>query len=205
MAPESAPCAALDRVISVLFCGVGGQGTILAGDLLAKVAANAGCDVTLSEVHGMSQRGGSVDTLIRFGPEVHSPLICLGEADVVVAFEELEGARWAPYLREGGTIVLALTRIAPLPVLLGKVRYPDGLVDDLSSKAQVVAVDAAGEAAQAGGARAANLVMLGALSTLLPFLAGDWEDVIRLRVPPKTVETNVRAFARGRAIAAEGR
>jgi indolepyruvate ferredoxin oxidoreductase beta subunit len=100
---------------------------------------------------------------------------------------------------------MALTRIAPLGVLLGKVTYPDGLVEELSSKAQVVAVDAAHEAAQAGSVRAANLVILGALSTLLPFLSGDWEDAIRRRVPPKTVETNLRAFARGRAIAAEGR
>lgn len=205
MGADRPPCATLDRVISVLLCGVGGQGTILAGDLLARVAAGAGCDVTLSEVHGMSQRGGSVDTLIRFGPEVFSPLICLGEADVVVAFEELEGARWAPYLREGGRMIVARTRIAPLGVLLGKTHYPEGLVDELSSKAQVVAVDAADLAAQAGSVRAANLVMLGALSTLLPFASGDWEDAIRHGVPPKTVQTNLRAFGRGRAIAAEGR
>lgn len=192
-------------MVSVLLCGVGGQGTILAGDILAKVAGQAGCQVSLSEVHGMAQRGGSVDTLIRFGPEVHSPLICVGEADFVVAFEALEAARWAPYLRPGGTLVMSITRIPPLPVMIGKATYPDGLEAALAQRCTVIAADARTQAAEAGSERAANLFLLGVLSGLLPFDEQVWQRVIGGRVPPGTIEANQRAFARGRDKAREGR
>lgn len=197
--------AAPTAVTSVLLCGVGGQGTILAGDLLAKTAAACGLDITLSEVHGMSQRGGSVDTLVRFGSEVFSPLICRGEADFVLSFEELEAARWAPYLKAGGTLIMSLTRIAPLPVLLGKADYPEDLARDLSSKCRLIALDADVIARRSGSARAANLVLLGVLSAQLPFEEAKWREVIAARVPPKTLEINLRAFQQGRAVAAEER
>lgn len=199
------PCAGITGVVSVLLCGVGGQGTILAGDIVAKVAAASGCEVSLSEVHGMAQRGGSVDTLIRFGPEVHSPLICTGEADVVVAFEALEAARWARYLAPSGTLIMSTTRIAPLPVLIGAAAYPDGLDDELAAKCAVIAADAQREATEEGDPRAANLFLLGILSGLLPFDERVWRQVIEARVPPKSVEVNQRAFARGRAKTREGR
>lgn len=191
-------------VTSVLMCGVGGQGTILAGDLLARTAAESGQDVSLSEVHGMSQRGGSVDTLVRFGPEVHSPLICKGEADVVLAFEAIEAARWAPFLSPGGTLIMSRQRIAPLPVLLGKAAYPEGLEEDLAGQCRVIALDAVKEAEACGNARAANLVLIGVLAESLTFEDATWRSVIESRVPPKTVDVNMRAFERGRALAHEG-
>lgn len=199
------PCGGITDVVSVLLCGVGGQGTILAGDVLARVAAASGCEVSLSEVHGMAQRGGSVDSLIRFGPEVHSPLICTGEADVIVAFETIEAARWAPYLKPHGTLIASKARIPPLPVLLGKIPYPEGLLEDLAAQCRVITADATGEAAQVGSPRAANLYLLGVLSGLLPFDEQAWHQVIEARVPPKTIDVNKRAFARGRAVTCEGR
>jgi indolepyruvate ferredoxin oxidoreductase beta subunit len=202
---DIAPSEVAETVTSVLLCGVGGQGTILAGDLLAKTAAASGCDVSLSGLHGMSQRGGSVDTLIRFGRQVHSPLICRGEADFVVAFETLEAARWATYLRPGGTLVMSRTRIAPLPVLLGKSEYPETVERELAAQCRLIAADAVEEAVRAGSARAANLFLLGVLSGLLPFDEQTWREVIEARVPAKTIEVNLRAFERGRAMAGEGR
>jgi indolepyruvate ferredoxin oxidoreductase, beta subunit len=193
------------EVTSVLMCGVWGQGTILAGDLLARAAAESGQDVSLSEVHGMSQRGGSVDTLVRFGPEVHSPLICRGEADVILAFEMLEAARWAAYLAPNGTMIMSRQRIAPLPVLLGKADYPTEIESELASQCRLIALDAVEEAAACGNVRAANLVLVGVLSALVPFTEQAWLAVIEARVPPKTIEVNTRAFRRGRELAGEGR
>jgi indolepyruvate ferredoxin oxidoreductase beta subunit len=188
---------------SVLLVGVGGQGTILAGDVLAKVAAASGLDVKLSEVHGMSQRGGSVDTMVRFGEKVHSPVVSAGEVDHLVAFEIIEAARWLPYLRPSGRLLVDRRTIAPLPVLTGALPPTTGVEAALFAE-DVVYIDAEGLACRAGSPRSANVVLLGALSTGLPFEADTWRRVIAARVPAQTVDANLAAFELGRQASAEG-
>jgi indolepyruvate ferredoxin oxidoreductase beta subunit len=184
-------------VTTVMLVGVGGQGTILAGDVLAKVAASAGLDVKLSEVHGMSQRGGSVDTVVRFGERVFSPTTGPGGADHLVAFELLEGARWLHYCKPEGRMVLNERLIDPLPVLIGEEAPPVGLRAALEYEGAVI-LDAEAIACAAGSPRSANVVLLGALSMGLPFTTAAWCDVIAGRVPAKTVEGNLAAFQAGR-------
>ena len=188
---------------TVVLAGVGGQGTILAGDVLAKVAVAEGYDVKLSEVHGMSQRGGSVDTVVRFGEQVFSPVVDPGVADHLVAFEIIEAARQLPYLRPGGRLVVNRRMVAPLPVLIGDLPAPDDLEPALVAEGAIM-LDAEALACQAGSPRSANIVLLGAASFGLPFTAATWTAVIEGRVPPKTVEANLRAFALGRDACAEG-
>ena len=189
-------------VTTVMLVGVGGQGTILAADVLAKVAASSGLDVKLSEVHGMSQRGGSVDTLVRFGDHVHSPVIGPGEADHLVAFEVLEAARWLHYVKPDGRLVVSTRMIAPMPVLIGEWGTPAGFQAALACEGAVL-IDADGAACEMGSPRSGNIVLLGALSKGLPFPVETWRDVIAKRVPAKTVEANLAAFERGRALCEE--
>jgi len=190
-------------ITTVMLVGVGGQGTILASDVLAKVAASAGFDVKLSEVHGMSQRGGSVDTVVRFGDHVYSPTADPGSADHLVAFELLEAARWLHYVKPGGRLVVNNRVIAPLPVLIGEMGTPTGVEAALAFEGAVL-IDADEIACEAGSPRSANIVLLGALSLGLPFEASVWRDVITARVPSKTVEGNLAAFELGRAACQEG-
>lgn len=185
-------------VTTVMLVGVGGQGTILAADVLAKVAAASGLDVKLSEVHGMSQRGGSVDTVVRFGDVVHSPVTDPGGADHLVAFELIEGARWLHYCKPEGRVVVNQRTIDPLPVLIGDEAAPVGTSAALQYEGAVL-IDAEALACEAGSPRSANVVLLGALSLGLPFGADVWCDVISKRVPPKTVDGNLAAFRAGRA------
>lgn len=189
-------------VTAVMLVGVGGQGTILAGDVLAKVAAASGLDVKLSEVHGMSQRGGSVDTMVRFGEHVNSPVIASGEADHLVAFEVIEAARWLHYLRPAGRLLVNRRTIAPLPVLTGQLPPALGLELALADE-EAVFVDAEPLACEAGSPKSANVVLLGALSTGLTFPEQVWRDVIASRVPRKTIEANLRAFELGRKACAD--
>lgn len=189
-------------VTTVMLVGVGGQGTILAADVLAKVAASQGLDVKLSEVHGMSQRGGSVDTVVRFGEHVHSPTIDPGEADHLVAFELLEGARWLHYCKPEGRLIVNNRVIAPLPVLIGEEATPTGVEAALAFEGAVL-LDADEIACEAGSPRSANVVLLGALSVGMSFDEVVWREVISQRVPPKTVEGNLAAFALGRAACRE--
>ncbi|HEY5548114.1 MAG TPA: indolepyruvate oxidoreductase subunit beta [Coriobacteriia bacterium] len=191
------------NVTSVMLVGVGGQGTILAADVLAKVAAAAGLDVKLAEVHGMSQRGGSVDTIVRFGERVFSPTIDAGGADHLVAFELLEAARWLHYCKPLGRLVVNNRMIAPLPVLIGEEAAPTGVEAALAYEGAVF-LDAEEIACVAGSPRSANIVLLGALSVGLPFPVEVWRDVIAARVPPKTVDGNLAAFELGRAACQEG-
>ena len=191
-------------ITTVMLVGVGGQGTILASDVLAKVAAAAGFDVKLSEVHGMSQRGGSVDTVVRFGDHVYSPTTDPGCADHLVAFELLEAARWLHYVKPDGRLVVNNRVIAPLPVLIGEMGTPTGVEAALAFEGAVL-IDADEIACEAGSPRSANIVLLGALSVGLPFEASVWRDVITARVPPKTVEGNLAAFELGRAACQEGK
>ncbi len=191
------------NVTTVMLVGVGGQGTILAADVLAKVAAASGLDVKLSEVHGMSQRGGSVDTVVRFGDHVYSPTVDPGGADHLVAFELLEAARWLHYCKPEGRLVVNNRVIAPLPVLIGERGQPTGVEAALVFEGAVL-IDADEIACQAGSPRSANVVLLGALSVGLQFSESVWRDVITSRVPAKTVEGNLAAFGLGRAACLEG-
>lgn len=190
-------------VTTVVLAGVGGQGTILAGDVLAKVAVAEGHDVKLSEVHGMAQRGGAVDTVVRFGEQVLSPVIDLGAADHLIAFELIEAARALRFLRPGGRLVVNRRMVAPLPVLIGDLPAPDGLEDALYTEGAVF-LDAEALACEAGSPKSANVVLLGAASYGLPFAAETWQRVLAARVPPKTVDANLRAFDLGMKACAEG-
>jgi indolepyruvate ferredoxin oxidoreductase beta subunit len=188
---------------TVMLCGVGGQGTILAADLLAKVAAASGLEVKLSEVHGMAQRGGSVDTVVRFGDEVHSPVTDPGMVDHLVAFEIIEAVRRIHYVRPGGRLLVNPRAILPLPVLIGDIPVPHGLQAVLADEGAIF-IDADELACEAGSPKSANVVLMGALSTGLPFAEQAWHDVIAGRVPPKTVEANLTAFGLGRRACERG-
>mgnify|MGYP004668021573 FL=1 len=190
----------LDRTLTVLLVGVGGQGTILAGSLLAMAAADAGLDVKVSEIHGMSQRGGSVSTVVRMGEKVESMVADPGCADVIVAFESVEALRAQDYLREGGKMFVNDEVIVPVSVAIGNFEMPEdieGKLDELGA----VRIPAGQIAREVGSPRSTNVVLVGALSTALPFSVEDWEDAISRRVPPKTVEANLEAFRQGRAAA----
>ncbi|MDI9589904.1 MAG: indolepyruvate oxidoreductase subunit beta [Acidobacteriota bacterium] len=190
----------LDGTKTILLVGVGGQGTILAGQLLAMVAADAGLDVKVSEVHGMSQRGGSVSTIVRVGEKVESMVADPGCADIVVAFELVEALRAQHFLREDGSLFVNDEQITPVPVNIGAFRMPDNVSGRLAAIGASI-IDAGGIARAVGSPRSTNVVLVGALSTALPFGVAEWEDAIRRRVPPKTVEANLQAFARGREAA----
>ena len=185
---------------TVLLCGVGGQGTILAADILAHAALEAGVTVKVSEIHGMAQRGGAVTTVVRFGEEVCSMVADLGSADCVVSFETTEALRNLPYLKEGGYLLVADETIKPLPVQTGHASMPAdarGQLRDLGA----TLIPAGSLALEIGSPKSVNVVLLGALSTRLDFPEEAWESVIRARVPQKTVDANLKAFHAGRSFA----
>ncbi len=183
---------------NILIVGVGGQGTLLASKLMGKCFTEKGYDVKVSEVHGMSQRGGSVVTYVRYGDKVYSPVIEKGEADIIISFEQLESARWLPYLKEGGVLISSTQRIDPMPVIMGKAEYPENILDKIKAKGiNLVTLDALSLALEAGTAKCANIVLLGAAVHYLGIDKEIWEDIIKSTVPPKTVETNLRAFDLG--------
>ena len=184
---------------NVMIVGVGGQGSLLASKLLGKLLLGLGYDVKVSEVHGMSQRGGSVVTYVRFGEKVYSPVICQGEADFLISFEKLEAARYASCVREGGKIVVNTQQIDPMPVIIGAQSYPEAVLDELTAKGMdVCAIDALSLAEQAGSAKATNIVLMGYLARFMPEIAKEaWLDAIRKTVAPRFVETNLKAFELG--------
>ena len=186
------------QVKNIMIVGVGGQGSLLASKLLGHLLLKKGFDVKVSEVHGMSQRGGSVVTYVRFGEKVYSPIIDQGEADLIVSFELLEAARWLPYLKEDGWIVTNTQMIDPMPVITGAAQYPDQLEKKLAEKARLDALDCLSLAQQAGSAKAVNIVLMGRLSRYFDFSEEDWLQSIEACVPPKFVELNKKAFALGR-------
>jgi indolepyruvate ferredoxin oxidoreductase, beta subunit len=188
---------------TVMLCGVGGQGTILAADLLAKTAAAEGLEVKLSEVHGMSQRGGSVDTVVKYGAEVFSPVTDPGRVDHLVAFEIIEAMRRIHYVKPEGRILVNPRAIQPLPVLTGDVPSPHGMQAILDEEGAIF-IEADVLACQAGSPKSANVVLMGALSWGLPFSENTWRDVIASRVPPKTVDANLKAFELGRSACQRG-
>ncbi|HZK18284.1 MAG TPA: indolepyruvate oxidoreductase subunit beta [Clostridia bacterium] len=183
--------------INILLAGVGGQGTILATKILAHVARTSGYDIKVSEVHGMAQRGGAVVTQVRLGEKVFSPLIPSGEADVIIAFEKLEGLRWLRELKNGGVIVINDQTIEPLPVLVGAAKYPEGAIDTVRSRAdKVIAIDALAMAVECGNARTANVVMTGALARLLDMDYEKWQEALEAEVP-RFLDMNKKAFEAG--------
>ena len=186
---------------SIMIVGVGGQGTLLASKIMGRVLMAQGYDVKLSEVHGMSQRGGSVVTYVKYGEKVYSPIVDLGEADFILSFEALEAARWLPYLKEGGTLITNNAEIWPMPVITGAAKYPENIVDKVSGKANVVALDALKLATEAGSAKAVNIVLLGVLSKVSDIPEEQWIDAIEKTVPAKFIEMNKKAFALGREAA----
>ena len=186
---------------NILLAGVGGQGTILPGKIMGDLLVGAGYDVKISEIHGMSQRGGSVVTYVKFGEKVFSPTIETGEADVIVAFEQLEAARWLMLLKPGGTVIMNTQKIMPMPVITGVAAYPTDLENKIKeSGAHTVFLDAAAKAREAENLRAVNLVLLGVLSSFMPFSKGKWLKSIENSVSPATVKSNKAAFLLGRRV-----
>ena len=184
---------------NIMIVGVGGQGSLLASKLLGRILLEKGYDIKVSEVHGMSQRGGSVVTYVRFGDKVYSPVIDKGEADFIVSFEMLEAARWTEYLKPGGRIVVNTQQINPMPVIIGAAAYPQGLAAQMKDAGlDVDAIDALALAEQAGSAKAVNIVLMGHLSRYFDFSEEEWMDAIEKSVPAKFLEMNKTAFCLGR-------
>lgn len=186
---------------NIMIVGVGGQGTLLASKMLGRLLLNEGYDVKVSEVHGMSQRGGSVVTYVRFGDKVASPLIDKGQADFILSFEKLEAARWLSYLKEDGQIVLSDQEIDPMPVVTGAAAYPENLIEKMQATgAKVDAIPALDLALQAGSVKAVNIVLMGRLSRYFSDIPEEsWKAALDAVVPPKFLEMNEKAFALGRA------
>ena len=192
----------MSKTTTVLLCGVGGQGTILAADLLARAAMESGLDVKVSEIHGMAQRGGAVTTVVRFGDDVQSMVADLGCADCVVSFETTEALRNLPFLKEGGSLFVNDEAIKPLPVATGRASMPENARGRLSDLGAVL-IPATELARSAGTPKAANVVLLGALSRALGFEGDVWQRVIEARVPEKYLDVNRRAFELGASFAPE--
>lgn len=187
-----------DTVKNILIVGVGGQGTLLASKLMGKVFTDQGFDVKVSEVHGMSQRGGSVVTYVRYGDKVYSSVIEKGEADIILAFEQLEAARWLPFLKPGGVLIASTQRIDPMPVIMGAASYPENILPAIREKGvRVVEVDALEKAMEAGSPKATNVVLLGVAARQMGLDKELWLDALRVTVPPKTIAVNEKAFALG--------
>ena len=186
----------MSETTNIMIVGVGGQGTLLASKLLGEVLIQKGYDIKVSEVHGMSQRGGSVVTYVRYGEKVSSPVIETGEADMILAFELLEAARYLPYLKRGGTLIANTSHIDPSPVIMGKAEYPEALEEKLVGKdINFIGVDALELAIEAGSPKAVNVVLLGMLAQQMNFSQQDWKDAIASTVPARFLEMNLKAFA----------
>lgn len=185
---------------NIMIVGVGGQGTLLASKMLGYVLLQQGYDVKVSEVHGMSQRGGSVVTYVRYGKKVYSPVIDKGEADVIISFEKLEAARWLEFLKKDGTIITNTQEVEPMPVITGSAAYPENLIEKMQAAgAKVDAKDFLSIAQEAGFAKAVNIALMGRLSTYFPEISDEqWQDAIEKIVPPKFLDLNRKAFEAGR-------
>ncbi len=185
-------------VSSIIIVGVGGQGTLLASRILGAVMMDEGFDVKVSEVHGMSQRGGSVVTYVRYGDKVYSPIIEEAQADMVLAFEQLEAARYLPFLKEGGDIIVNTQQIDPMPVITGQANYPENLLGKIAEKGvNLVEIEAHKLAQQAGTVKAVNVVLIGAMAAKLNISKEAWIKAVRENVPQKFLELNLEAFELG--------
>lgn len=184
---------------SIMIVGVGGQGSLLASRLLGNVLLAQGFDVKVSEVHGMSQRGGSVVTYVKYGDKVYSPVIEKGEADAVISFEMLESARWLPFLKKGGKLITSTQKIDPMPVITGAASYPENIEEKIvAAGVEITAVDALKLAEQAGNAKASNVVLMGVVASKMDFDEKLWLDAIEQCVPEKFLELNKKAFELGK-------
>lgn len=183
---------------SIMIVGVGGQGTLLASRLLGAALLSENYDVKVSEVHGMSQRGGSVVTYVKYGEEVFSPIVREGQADFILAFEQLEAARWLPFLKKGGTMIANSQKIDPMPVVIGNAQYPDGVLEAIrATGTNLVEADALSLAVEAGSPKAVNVVLIGVMASRMDLPYAVWEKAIRVTVPEKFLEMNLRAFKLG--------
>lgn len=184
-------------VQNILLVGVGGQGTILVSKILSSGLIEAGYDVKMSEVHGMAQRGGSVSSQVRFGPKVYSPIIGRGQADIMVSFETMEALRWLEYVRPSGKVLVNDYQIPSAPILMGKLDYPESVLDILKQKADTTVIAAASIAEGLGNAKTTNMVLFGALVKAMSLTGIEWEKVIADNVKASTVEINRKAFQAG--------
>ena len=182
---------------NIMIVGVGGQGTLLASRILGNTVIEEGYDVKVSEFHGMSQRGGSVVTYVKYGDKVYSPIIDRGEADIILAFELLEAYRALPYLKKGGKLIVNTQAIDPMPVITGTAKYPENIVEKLSDKVDTLPIDALKLANEAGNIKAVNVVLIGVMakSTDIPY--EKWIEIIKKTVPEKFLEVNIKAFDLG--------
>ena len=183
---------------NVMIVGVGGQGSLLASKLLGRLLVDEGYDVKVSEVHGMSQRGGSVVTYVRFGDKVYSPVIENGEADFIVSFEKIEAARYAQMLKKDGVVIVNTQQIDPMPVIIGAAQYPENILDEMKAKGvHVDDIDALSLAQEAGSAKACNIVLMGRLAKYFDMPKEKWIAAIEKSVKPQFVEMNKKAFELG--------
>lgn len=186
------------KTMNIMIVGVGGQGSLLASKLLGQLLLAEGYDVKVSEVHGMSQRGGSVVTYVRYGEKVNSPIICDGEADFIVSFEKIEAARWINCLKPDGKIIVNTQQMDPMPVITGNAVYPEGVLDDLKATGVCVdSLDALTLAESAGSQKAVNIVLMGRLAKYLNIPYARWIEEIEKTVKPKFIDINKKAFELG--------
>lgn len=186
------------QTTSIMIVGVGGQGSLLASKLLGRLLVDEGYDVKVSEVHGMSQRGGSVVTYVRFGEKVYSPIVTEGEADIIISFEKLEAGRYAKFLKKDGKIIVNTQQIDPMPVIIGAASYPENVLDELTAKGlQIEALDALSLAETAGSSKAVNIVLMGKAAKYFDIPYKKWISAIENTVAPKFIEMNKKAFDLG--------
>jgi len=190
----------MEKVKNILFVGVGGQGIILASKVLSYALVNAGFDVKMSEVHGMAQRGGSVTTQVRFGERVSAPIIGKGQADVMVAFEQMEAMRWIDIVKPSGTCIVNDYKIPSAPILVGQETYPEEIINSLKEKLSTITVQAAKKAEELGNIKAQNIVLLGALVEKMDLGNLKWEEAIKANVKEKFIDLNIKAFELGRLL-----
>lgn len=184
--------------LNIMIVGVGGQGTLLASRVLGNVAIKKGYDVKVSEVHGMAQRGGSVVTYVRMGKKVYSPIIEKGEADVLISFEQLEGVRWIDYLKKDGRLIINTQKIDPMPVIIGKAKYPEGIVEKIKDVYKnTVDIDALKIAKDCGNIKAVNTVLLGLMAKFIDIEKEAWIEALKEVVPQKAIDVNMKAFEAG--------
>lgn len=187
----------MSKSLNIMIVGVGGQGTLLASRVIGDVGIKKNYDVKVSEVHGMSQRGGSVVTYVKLGDKVYSPIVEKGEADIILAFEQLEALRWIEYLKEGGKLITNDQKIDPMPVIMGKAKYPEGIIDKLKNNYETISVDALSIAKQSGNIKAVNTVLLGIAAKLTGIEKEIWLEAITETVPAKFLDVNLKAFEEG--------
>lgn len=192
----------MNKTKSMVICGVGGQGTILTTEVVSEALFQSGFDVKKNEIHGMSQRGGSVVGFVRYGEKVYSPMLGTNDADFLISFEKLEALRYLSYLNSKGTAIVSDVNIEPIPVMLDQMKYPDGIEEKLQKKVSDVRwVDAMFLSRELGNLKVVNIILTGVLSNLIPEVKEEtWKEAIRKMVKPKFVEINLKAFDRGRGL-----